>query len=68
MVSVCEVSNKMVTFDRLSVLNWNALRGRTLISPIKQPYNGPSDARNFDMFNPDSFDPCDEGSGWDIDF
>lgn len=52
----------------LSVLNWNALRGRTLISPIKQPYNGPSDARNFELFNPDSFDPCDEGSGWDMDF
>ena len=49
-------------------MNWNALRGRTLISPIKQPYNGPSDARNFELFNPDSFDPCDEGSGWDMDF
>ena len=68
MVSVFETDQQIIMCDRLSVLNWNALRGRTLISPIKQPYNGPSDARNFDMFNPDSFDPCDEGSGWDIDF
>ena len=49
-------------------MNWNALRGRTLISPIRQPYNGPSDARNFDMFNPEADVPPDETSGWDEDF
>ena len=49
-------------------MNWNALRGRTLISPIRQPYNGPSDARNFDMFSPEMTDAIDETSGWDLDF
>ena len=53
---------------RLGALNWNALRGRTLISPIRQPYNGPSDARNFDMFSPEMTDTIDETSGWDLDF
>ena len=53
---------------RLGALNWNALRGRTLISPIKQPYNGPSDARNFDMFAPETSEPADETSNWDHDF
>jgi len=52
----------------LGALNWNALRGRTLISPIRQPYNGPSDARNFDMFSPEMTDTIDETSGWDLDF
>jgi len=52
----------------LGALNWNALRGRTLISPIKQPYNGPSDARNFDMFAPETSEPADETSNWDHDF
>lgn len=52
----------------LAAMNWNALRGRTLISPIRQPYNGPSDARNFDMFNPEIDVPPDETSGWDEDF
>ena len=67
-LTVLSLFHILLTLLRLSVLNWNALRGRTLISPIRQPYNGPSDARNFDMFNPESYDPVDEQSGWDMDF
>ena len=68
MVSITSRLQVKLPLFRLSVLNWNALRGRTLISPIKQPYNGPSDARNFDMFNPESYEPVDESSGWDLEF
>ena len=68
MVKKVQNPNNDLTENRLAAMNWNALRGRTLISPIRQPYNGPSDARNFDMFNPEVDVPPDETSGWDEDF
>ncbi|KAM4614699.1 cGMP-dependent protein kinase 2 [Polymixia lowei] len=48
--------------------NWEGLRHRKLLSPLRRELKGPMDHSHFDMFPPDIEEPPDELSGWDKDF
>ncbi|XP_047458880.1 cGMP-dependent protein kinase 2 [Mugil cephalus] len=48
--------------------NWEGLRCRKLLSPLKRQLNGPLDHSHFDIFPPETEEPPDELSGWDKDF
>uniref|UniRef100_A0A4W3HHJ6 cGMP-dependent protein kinase n=1 Tax=Callorhinchus milii TaxID=7868 RepID=A0A4W3HHJ6_CALMI len=48
--------------------NWEGLKARTLLSPLKRELRGPTDYRYFDSYPPDKDIPSDELSGWDKDF
>uniref|UniRef100_A0A3Q3GHM6 cGMP-dependent protein kinase n=1 Tax=Kryptolebias marmoratus TaxID=37003 RepID=A0A3Q3GHM6_KRYMA len=48
--------------------NWDGLRCRQLLSPLRRQLKGPMDHSYFDVFPPDTEDPPDELSGWDKDF
>ncbi|KAF7219758.1 cGMP-dependent protein kinase 2 [Nothobranchius furzeri] len=48
--------------------NWEGLRCRQLVSPLKRQLTGPMDHSYFDIFSPDTEEPPDEISGWDKDF
>ena len=49
--------------------NWDGLRSRTLVPPIKPVIRSEVDSHNFDPYPADK-DPCppDDTSGWDCDF
>ncbi|KAG8435073.1 hypothetical protein GDO86_013148 [Hymenochirus boettgeri] len=48
--------------------NWEGLRNRKLISPLKREIKGITDHSYFDNFLPEAEDPPDELSGWDKNF
>ncbi|XP_072292973.1 cGMP-dependent protein kinase 2 [Eucyclogobius newberryi] len=48
--------------------NWDRLRCRRLVSPLKRKVTGPLDHSHFDVFPPDPEEVPDELSGWDKDF
>ncbi|XP_021336392.1 cGMP-dependent protein kinase 2 isoform X1 [Danio rerio] len=48
--------------------NWEGLRRRKLMSPLRRELKGPLDHSYFDMFPPELEEPPDEFSGWDKDF
>uniref|UniRef100_A0A8D3DXL0 cGMP-dependent protein kinase n=1 Tax=Scophthalmus maximus TaxID=52904 RepID=A0A8D3DXL0_SCOMX len=48
--------------------NWEGLKARTLVSPLKRNVTGPTDHGYFDSYPPDEDNPPDELSGWDMDF
>ncbi|XP_059422687.1 cGMP-dependent protein kinase 2 [Carassius carassius] len=48
--------------------NWEGLRRRKLVSPLRRELKGPLDHSHFDMFPPELEEPPDEFSGWDKDF
>ncbi|XP_063291376.1 cGMP-dependent protein kinase 2-like [Pelobates fuscus] len=48
--------------------NWEGLRNRKLISPLKREIKGITDHSYFDSFLPEAEDPPDELSGWDKNF
>nr|XP_033795940.1 cGMP-dependent protein kinase 2 isoform X1 [Geotrypetes seraphini] len=48
--------------------NWEGLRSRKLISPLKRELKGITDYSHFDSFLPELEDPPDELSGWDKNF
>ncbi|XP_065818610.1 cGMP-dependent protein kinase 2 [Labrus bergylta] len=48
--------------------NWEGLKVRTLLSPLKRELSGPTDHSYFDSYPPDEDSPPDELSGWDMDF
>uniref|UniRef100_A0A673HLJ0 cGMP-dependent protein kinase n=1 Tax=Sinocyclocheilus rhinocerous TaxID=307959 RepID=A0A673HLJ0_9TELE len=48
--------------------NWEGLRRRKLMSPLRRELKGPLDHSHFDMFPPELEEPPDEFSGWDKDF
>ncbi|XP_030579348.1 cGMP-dependent protein kinase 2 [Archocentrus centrarchus] len=48
--------------------NWEGLKARTLLSPLKRELTGPTDHSYFDSYPPDEDSPPDELSGWDVDF
>ncbi|XP_010017349.1 PREDICTED: cGMP-dependent protein kinase 2 isoform X5 [Nestor notabilis] len=52
----------------LSGFNWDGLKVRKLISPLKRELSGPTDYSYFDSYPPEEGTPPDELSGWDKDF
>ncbi|XP_040293551.1 cGMP-dependent protein kinase 2-like [Bufo bufo] len=48
--------------------NWEGLRNRKLLSPLKREIKGITDHSYFDNFLPEAEDPPDELSGWDKNF
>ncbi|XP_014459664.1 cGMP-dependent protein kinase 2 [Alligator mississippiensis] len=52
----------------LNGFNWEGLRMRKLISPLKRELAGPTDFSYFDTYPPEEGHPPDELSGWDKDF
>ncbi|XP_053547989.1 cGMP-dependent protein kinase 2-like [Bombina bombina] len=48
--------------------NWDGLRNRKLISPLKREIKSITDHSYFDSFLPEVEDPPDELSGWDKNF
>ncbi|XP_058507920.1 cGMP-dependent protein kinase 2 [Solea solea] len=48
--------------------NWEGLRHRKLLSPLRTEVKGPMDHSHFDIFPPDTDEVPDELSGWDKDF
>ncbi|KAM3913472.1 cGMP-dependent protein kinase 2-like [Leptodactylus fuscus] len=48
--------------------NWDGLRNRKLLSPLKREIKGITDHSYFDSFLPEAEDPPDELSGWDKNF
>ncbi|XP_044153912.1 cGMP-dependent protein kinase 2-like [Bufo gargarizans] len=48
--------------------NWEGLRNRKLLSPLKREIKGITDHSFFDNFLPEAEDPPDELSGWDKNF
>nr|XP_015219967.1 PREDICTED: cGMP-dependent protein kinase 2 isoform X2 [Lepisosteus oculatus] len=48
--------------------NWEGLKARSLMSPLKRELKGPTDHSYFDNYPPDVDIPPDELSGWDNDF
>ncbi|XP_056386667.1 cGMP-dependent protein kinase 2-like [Hyla sarda] len=48
--------------------NWEGLRNRKLLSPLKREIKGITDHSYFDSFLPEAEDPPDELSGWDKNF
>ncbi|XP_006004993.1 cGMP-dependent protein kinase 2 [Latimeria chalumnae] len=48
--------------------NWEGLRSRKLISPLKREIRGTTDHSHFDNFPSENEEPPDEFSGWDNDF
>ncbi|XP_069609332.1 cGMP-dependent protein kinase 2-like [Ranitomeya imitator] len=48
--------------------NWEGLRNRKLLSPLKREIKGITDHSYFDSFLPEVEDPPDELSGWDKNF
>ncbi|XP_071779948.1 cGMP-dependent protein kinase 2 isoform X2 [Centroberyx gerrardi] len=48
--------------------NWEGLKARTLLSPLKRELTGPTDHSYFDTYPADEETPPDELSGWDMDF
>ncbi|XP_073322731.1 cGMP-dependent protein kinase 2 [Pagrus major] len=48
--------------------NWEGLKARTLLSPLKRELTGPTDHSYFDSYPPDEDSPPEELSGWDMDF
>ncbi|XP_069466802.1 cGMP-dependent protein kinase 2-like isoform X2 [Ambystoma mexicanum] len=48
--------------------NWEGLRSRKLMSPLKRELRGATDHSHFDNFLPEIDDPPDELSGWDKNF
>ncbi|MBN3292837.1 KGP2 kinase, partial [Polypterus senegalus] len=48
--------------------NWEGLKARNLLSPLKRELQGPTDHSYFDNYPPDEDIPPDELSGWDNDF
>ncbi|KAK6492524.1 cGMP-dependent protein kinase 2-like isoform X1 [Huso huso] len=48
--------------------NWEGLKARNIISPLKRELKGPNDHGYFDYYPPDEDTPPDELSGWDHDF
>ncbi|XP_021934867.1 cGMP-dependent protein kinase, isozyme 1 isoform X2 [Zootermopsis nevadensis] len=48
--------------------DWDGLRQRTLVAPIVQQINSPTDTSNFDFYPKDDDIPPDELSNWDVDF
>ncbi|OCT70235.1 cGMP-dependent protein kinase 2 [Xenopus laevis] len=48
--------------------NWEGLRSRKLLSPLKREIKGITDHSYFDNFLPESEEPPDELSGWDKNF
>ncbi|XP_077310688.1 cGMP-dependent protein kinase 2-like isoform X2 [Lithobates pipiens] len=48
--------------------NWDGLRNRKLLSPLKREIKSITDHSYFDTFLPEAEDPPDELSGWDKNF
>ncbi|MBN3301111.1 cGMP-dependent protein kinase 2 [Amia ocellicauda] len=48
--------------------NWEGLKSRNLMSPLKRELKGPTDHSYFDSYPPDDESPPEELSGWDNDF